>query len=355
MKIDLSVIAIVFGIIVSVILILVLLLKKEEILADFIERRRLIKKGKSDENAANNSLEVQLNSMLSKVESYVETSQKMAVANNTAVSSRAKLAKSILGTIKSPYNSLSVVRMFFILVICATVGLCSGMLTKNPAAMISLFALSILTPFSFISLSCMRKKQQKSVSNLHLISVFLPNYLDSGSFEEALVRTKKNLSSSSEEGKVVDATLHAMLEYNMDIDAAIDDLTRRMGYGKYEVNCMETIRKAETIHTQYKRSVSPIVSCFSELVISNTQLVNYSFFLFIVYMIGIVVLIAVMIILRNGDQVAYAKLLTIKGQAILFVLFSLVCASGIGIARTADIIDLDLYVPKNTEDDMEAN
>lgn len=357
MNLDINVIlSLGIGAVISLTLIFYLYMKKEEINEVFREKIRVIKEEKKfkQENditlEGTSELEQRLNGLLNKVSKNVIRSEKMAKITGKNVGMKAKLGKSIVSTISNPYNNTNSVKMFILVCLFCGSGVMASVILANPAMGIATFVMGLIMPFTMVTLNGLRRKLRIMKGNLHFLSVHLPNYLDSSTLEESLRRSLKSLSSGSIQHKAANNCLQNMIELNMTQKDALERLKKDLLADKYVNDYIEIVERAETLDRHYKEILSSIIKNFEELVISNDKIVNFSYWLYMLYIGAVAGMIVVVGILKSSDPETYTFLAnTAPGQAAVLVVFMIATVIGIVMSSAADLINLDITKKKESD------
>ena len=298
------------------------------------------------------NLEEELNKILDTSAAKVAKSKRLQEGTGVSMSYGSKIQDGIINTIRNPYNQVTVLNMFFLVVFTSLVGLLSGVLLSNAAVAICGMILGVITPFSLVNLKGLKNKMSMMKGNLMILMNHYPNYIDSATFEESLERTIANIEQGTPQCKAFRICLKNMRDNNMTITSAIDILRKQLMADKYVNYYLDGVVRAELEDKQYKQVLNSILVQFEYLVGKNAQLTGFAFMIYVMYVIGLVGMIFVVGILKSSDPVVYEFLTTtLAGQSATVVLFTAVGIVGFVISNTADLITLDGGFDKNKKDD----
>lgn len=336
---------------------LYLYLQREEINELFRDKLRTLKHDHATGNIPTNghitdtnSLEYQLNSMLSDMAKGVEHSQKVSKITGKGLASTAKVGKSVLNTVYSPYNNISVVKLFLIIVVAVTASISVSSILANPAMGLATVIMSIIVPFAMVNILGLKNKSNINKGNLHLLSVLLPIYRDATSFEQSLRGVLGSLDTKSRQYKAVQKCYSNLLNLSMAKADAIEVLKKDLMADKYVVDYFNIVLQAEMNDKAYKDSLGSVLKSYEALVIENDSVVSNAFYSFILYIGGIIGLIAMTAMLKSNDPKSYMELTTtVKGQAVILGIFTVITVAGLAMAKAADLIKLNIAIKE--EDD----
>lgn len=306
---------------------------------------------KSNKKALN--LEEELNKLMASSESRVAKSKRLKEGTGSKLSYTDRIQDGIISTIRNPYNQISVVNMFFIVAIASMAGLITGVLLQNAAVAISGMILGVITPFSLINLRGLKKKMAMMKGNLTLLMNHYPNYIDSSTFEESLVRTIANIEQNTPQCKAFRICLKNMQDNNMPITNAINILRKQLMADKYVDYYLDGVLKAEMDDKQYKQVLNSIMTQFEYLVRKNEEVTGFAFVIYILYICGLIGMIAAIAILKSSDPEVYKLLAsTLGGQAVTAVLFIIAGIVGFVLSSTSDLIRLDQGFDKAIDEEQ---
>ena len=302
------------------------------------DRRKEKVKGKKARN-----LEEELDKILGKAAEKVDKSRRLEEGTGVPMGIGMRLQDNIINTLNNPYNQTSAVKMVGFIAFIGALGLLSGALLTNAAIAISGLALGVVTPFSLINLRGLKKQMGMMKGNLLILMNHYPNYLDSSTFEESLVRTIANVEQNTPQCKAFRVCLNNMQENNMPLSNAINILRKQLIADKYVNYYLDGIIKSETDDKEYKNVLGSILTQFDYLVRQNSILSSFALVTYIIYVGGLVGIIMAIAALRVSDPEVYKLLaFTLAGQATIVAIFALAGFLGFLIAHSAKLIHLDV-------------